>query len=36
LRKRSIGRKDSPLLQLMRRVLREARAVAKAERERVA
>jgi hypothetical protein len=36
LRKRSIGRKDSPLLQLMRRVLREARAVAKAERERAA
>ena len=31
LRKRSIGRRDSPLLQLMRRVLREARVVAKAE-----
>jgi hypothetical protein len=31
LRKRSIGRKDSPLLQLMRRVLREARTIAKAE-----
>ena len=35
LRKRNIGRKDSPLLQLMRRVLREARVVAKAERERM-
>jgi len=31
LRKRSIGRPDSPLLQLMRRVLREARAAAKTE-----
>ncbi|MDQ2840626.1 MAG: hypothetical protein M3Y72_06225 [Acidobacteriota bacterium] len=34
LTKRSIGRRDSPLLQLMRRTLREARAIAKAERER--
>ncbi len=31
LKKKSIGRKDSPLLQLLRRVLRESRAVAKAE-----
>jgi len=31
LKKKSIGRRDSPLLQLMRRVLREARAVANAE-----
>jgi hypothetical protein len=31
LRKRSIGRGDSPLLQLMHRVPREAREVAKAE-----
>jgi hypothetical protein len=28
IRKHSIGRRDSPLLQLMRRVLREARIVA--------
>jgi hypothetical protein len=32
LKKKSIGRKDSPLLQLMRRVLREARIIANAER----
>jgi hypothetical protein len=30
-KKRSIGRKQSPLLQLMRRMLRGARVVAKAE-----
>ena len=33
LKIRRIGRKDRPLLQLMRRVLRKARGVAKAERE---
>lgn len=34
IRKRSIGRRDSPLLQLMRRTLREARVIAKAEEAR--
>ena len=36
IRKLNFGRKDTPLLQLMRRVLREARTVAKAEREGLA
>ena len=36
IRKLNFGREDTPLLQLMRRVLREARVVAKAERERPA
>jgi hypothetical protein len=31
IRKLNFGRKDSPLLQLMRRVLREAKTVARAE-----
>jgi hypothetical protein len=35
LRKRNFGRTDSPLLQLMRRVLREGQAAAKAERARL-
>jgi hypothetical protein len=33
IRKLSFGRSDSPLLQLLRRILREARAVAKAHAE---
>jgi hypothetical protein len=36
LRKRSIGRRDSTLLQLMRQTLREARAVAKVESSKTA
>jgi hypothetical protein len=36
IRKHSIGRRDSDLLQLMRRVLREAREIAKAEEARTA
>jgi hypothetical protein len=36
IRKLNFGRVDTPLLQLMRRVLREARATAKAEPERLA
>ena len=33
IRKLGFGRKDAPLLKLMRRVLREARVVVKAERQ---
>jgi hypothetical protein len=33
IRKLNFGKRDAPVLQLMRRVLREARAVAKAERQ---
>lgn len=36
IRKHSIGRRDSDLLQLMRRSLREAREIAKAEEARTA
>jgi hypothetical protein len=32
IRKLNFGKRDTPVLQLLRRVLREARAVAKAER----
>ena len=35
LKKRNFGHRDSPLLQLMRRTLREAQAIAKAEREAI-
>lgn len=34
IRKLNFGKKDIPLLKLLRRVLREARAVAKAESEK--
>ena len=34
IRKLNFGRKDSDVLKMLRRVLREARAVAKAEREK--
>jgi hypothetical protein len=34
IRKLNFGRSDTPVLKLLRRVLREARAVAKAERQR--
>jgi hypothetical protein len=34
IRKLNFGRKDSDVLKMLRRVLREARTVAKAERER--
>lgn len=35
IQKLNFGRKDSPMLKLLRRELRKARAVAKAEREAV-
>jgi hypothetical protein len=35
IRKLNFGKKDTPLLKLLRRVLREARAVAAAEKQRV-
>jgi len=34
IRKLNFGRSDTPVLKLLRRVLREARAVAKAEKEK--
>ena len=33
IRKLNFGKRDTPVLQLLRRVLREARAVAKAEKQ---
>jgi hypothetical protein len=36
IRKLNFGKKDTPLLNLLRRVLREARAVAAAEKEKTA